>query len=254
MRIDSRFRNVHRLACAGALWLLGSAAATAQTTQAVATLNFAGGPNGDTVIDEDSQQNAQSWGLFDADAQVNGGFNAAVAGMAFCSAGSSSGHPWQLRTRVVGGDVLRFKVPGAAPKQVTRIDFRIDSSGSGGPTTSASLAYCIGDRGAACPAPLDPSLVERLALPAARHVKTVAGGHDDTLATDIFIHRRTVTLEIKGPKATVPLWYAFQADCAPQAPDVLTALSQMANVVMTLPPGVQCTSRSGQAFGKCPLR
>lgn len=242
------------LALASLLAVLGGSAA-AQSTNGVTMLRIANGPGGEIVKNESTTVHALSWSIADADAQAHTSFNDRDTGLAFCSAGTDSGAPWDISSRLYGGDVVVFNVAGATPTQVTSLNITVKALGSGSLTTTAQLDYCIGNTAAGrCPSALDPVVAEQLKLPLPKRVKTAGGDHVDALTSGIFDYQHVVVLKIKGPQAVVPLWYGMQTTCQRNAKTMLaSASSQLASMEIVLPSGVTCSSRTGKAFnGKCP--
>jgi len=242
------------IALASLLALLGGQAA-AQSTNGVTMLRIANGPGGEIIKNESTTLHATSWNIADADAQAYSTFNDRDTGLAFCSAGTDSGSPWDISSRMYGGDVVVFKVAGATTTQITSLSITVKALGSGSPTTTADLDYCIGNTAAGrCPSALDPAAAAALKLPSPNRVKAAGGDHVDALSVGIFDYQHKVTLKIKGPTSVVPLWYGLQSTCKRNAKTmVASASSQLASMDIVLPAGVTCTSRSGKAFNaKCP--
>ncbi|HEX5687305.1 MAG TPA: hypothetical protein VFY73_25085 [Ideonella sp.] len=246
--------RLRTLALASLLAVLGAPAA-AQSTNGVTMLRIANGPGGEILKDESTTLHTMSWNIADADAQAYSTFNDRGTGLAFCSAGRDSGASWDIASRLYGGDVVVFKVAGAAPTQVTTLNITVKALGSGSTTTTAALDYCIGSTVAGrCPSALDPVVAAQLKLPLPTRVKAAGGDHIDALANNIFDYQHTVALKIKGAKAVVPLWYSMEATCERNAKaTAASASSQLASMELVLPTGVTCTSRTGKAFNaKCP--
>ncbi len=242
------------LALASLLAILSGQAA-AQATNGVTMLRIANGPGGEIVKNESTGLHATSWNIGDADAQSYSTFNDRDTGLAFCSAGTASGVPWDISSRLYGGDVVMFQVAGATPTQITTLSITVKAFGSGSLTTTAALDYCIGSTLAGrCPTALDPSVAQQLKLSPPSRVRAAGGGHVDSLTKDIIDYEHKVALKIKGPKAVVPMWYAMESTCARNAKSIVaSASSQLASMEITLPAGVTCTSRTGRAFNaKCP--
>jgi len=240
------------LALAALLGVCGTAAA--QSVNGVTMLRIANGPGGEVVENDNTTAHAMSWNIADADAQAYSTFNDKNTGLAFCSAGTASGVPWDVSSRLYGGDVVTLRVAGATSTQVTTINVTVKAFGSGSLTTSATLDYCIGNTVAGrCPSDLDPVVAEQMKLPPPSRVKAAGGGHADSSTQSIFDYQHTVALKIRGAKAVVPLWYSLQSTCRRNAKSIIaSASSQLASMEITLPAGVTCTSRSGKAFsGKC---
>jgi hypothetical protein len=233
-----------------------SGPAAAQSVNGVSMLRIANGPGGEIVENENTTGHVMSWNIADGDAQAYTTFNDRNTSLAFCSAGSTSGVAWDVSSRLYGGDVVTFKVPGAALTQVTTLNIKVAAIGSGALTTSSSFDYCIGSTAVTgrCPSALDPVVAQQMKLPLPRRVRAAAGGHADSIAKSIYDYEQTVVLKIKGPSAVVPMWYGLQSSCARNAKSIIaSASSQLASMEITLPAGVTCTSRSGKAFdSKCP--
>jgi hypothetical protein len=231
-----------------------ASAAAAGSVNGVSMLRIAGGPNGEIVQNENTTLHTMSWNIADGDAQSYSTFNDRNTSLAFCSAGNASGVPWDVSSKLYGGDVVVFKVAGATTTQITTINITVKALGSGTSTTSAALDYCIGNTAAgACASALDPVVAEQMKLPAPTRVKVAGGGHADSSVQSIFDYQHTVALKIRGAKAVVPLWYSLQSACKRNAKSIVaSASSQLASMEVALPAGVTCTSRSGKAFdGKC---
>lgn len=242
------------LALASLLALLGGQAA-AQSTNGVTMLRIANGPGGEILKNESTGLHTASWNIGDSDAQSYSTFNDRDTALAFCSAGTASGVPWDLSSRLYGGDVVVFQVAGATPTQITTLNITVKAFGSGSVTTTAALDYCIGSTQAGrCPTALDASVAQQLKLPAPSRVRAAGGDHVDSLAKNIIDYEHKVALKIKGPKAVVPMWYALASTCTRNAKSIVaSASSQLASMEVALPAGVTCTSRTGKALNaKCP--
>lgn len=236
------------------LMAIGASATAAGSVNGVSMLRIAGGPKGEIVQNQNTTLHTMSWNLADGDAQAYSTFNDRDTSLAFCSAGSASGAPWDVSSKLYGGDVVVFNVPGATSKQITTINITVKALGSGASTTSAALDYCIGSTAAgACASALDPVVAEQLKLTPPSRVKVAGGGHADSSVQSLFDYQHTVALKIRGPKAVVPLWYSLQSSCKRNAKSIIaSASSQLASMEVVLPAGVTCTSRSGKAFdNKC---
>lgn len=241
-------------ALATTLTAASASAVAAGSINGVSMLRIANGPHGEVVQNENTTMHTMSWNIADGDAQSYTTFNDRDTSLAFCSAGSASGVPWDVSSKIYGGDVVVFNVPGATSKQITTINITVKAFGSGASTTAAALDYCIGNTVAgACASALDPVVAEQMKLPAPSRVKVAGGGHADSSVQSIFDYQHTVALKVRGPKAVVPLWYSLQASCRRNSKSIVaSASSQLASMEVVLPAGVTCTSRSGKAFdNKC---
>ena len=100
------------LALASLLAVLGGPA-SAQSANGVSMLRIANGPGGEIVQNESTVVHALSWNIADVDAQAHTSFNDRDTGLAFCSAGTDSGSPWDISSRLYGVDVVVFTVADA---------------------------------------------------------------------------------------------------------------------------------------------
>lgn len=231
-----------------------ASAAAAGSVNGVSMLRIAGGPKGEIIQNQNTTMHTMSWNIADGDAQSYSTFNDRNTSLAFCSAGSESGVPWDASSKLYGGDVVTFNVPGATSRQITTINITVKALGSGTSTTSAALDYCIGSTAAgACTSALDPVVAEQMKLTPPSRVKVAGGGHADSAVQSIFDYQHTVALKIRGPRAVVPMWYSLQSSCKRNAKSIVaSASSQLASMEVTLPAGVTCSSRSGKALNmKC---
>jgi hypothetical protein len=149
---------------------------------------------------------------------------------------------WLTQSGIWVGDVLRVKVPGAAPGQLStlRITAEVAFSGQGRGYTEALVCagfidetYCQQDYG---------DINGRLKLPEARNVQELQR-----------LGPQDLQVVIVGDQALVPVRYFMMnnVSAAPGEPEMNQRMDM--TVSLQLPAGATCTSRSGRAFqGQCP--
>lgn len=151
-------------------------------------------------------------------------------------------YSWLTQSGVWVGDVIRVKVPGAAPGQqsTVRISAQVAFAGEGAGQTEAlvcagfiDLANCQEDYA---------NINRRLQLPAPRNVVEIQR-----------VNPLDLQVVMVGDEALVPLRYFMLNNVSGNPGQPEMSLRMDMTVALQLPAGATCTSRSGGAFqGRCP--